>query len=147
MDTYLWRKISGETRSERGRRCRDTVASLKKTCRKLGISCWDDLHERIGQVGAIPPCRRSSVNEPRRRPPCRELLSSYDRILCALVFLDRFVLLRKKGALRLGIRLAGDDLGSLVRVYAAFGRHRSSGRPGHGRKAERPLCASYSHPV
>lgn len=30
------RKISGSTRSEEGRRCRDTFASLKKTCRKLG---------------------------------------------------------------------------------------------------------------
>ena len=28
------RKISGSTRSESGRRCRDTFASLKKTCRK-----------------------------------------------------------------------------------------------------------------
>lgn len=32
------RKISGSTRSESGRRCRDTFASLKKTCRKLGVS-------------------------------------------------------------------------------------------------------------
>jgi hypothetical protein len=47
-----WRKISGGTRRDRGRRCRDAFASLKKTCRKLGISCWDDLHDRIGQVGA-----------------------------------------------------------------------------------------------
>ena len=32
------RKISGGTRSDEGRRCRDTFASLKKTCRKLGVS-------------------------------------------------------------------------------------------------------------
>ena len=32
------RKVSGGTRSELGRQCRDTFASLKKTCRKLGIS-------------------------------------------------------------------------------------------------------------
>ena len=32
------RKISGSTRSDHGRRCRDTFASLKKTCRKLGVS-------------------------------------------------------------------------------------------------------------
>lgn len=50
-----WRKISGGTRSDLGRRCRDTFASLKKTCRKLGISFWDYLNDRIGQVGAIPP--------------------------------------------------------------------------------------------
>ena len=37
------RKISASTRSENGRRCRDTFLSLKKTCQKLkisfGISC------------------------------------------------------------------------------------------------------------
>ena len=50
-----WRKISGGTRSDLGRRCRDTFASLKKTCRKLGVSFWDYLNDRIGQVGDIPP--------------------------------------------------------------------------------------------
>jgi hypothetical protein len=50
-----WRKISGGTRSDLGRRCRDTFASLKKTCRKLGISFWDYLNDRIGQIGDIPP--------------------------------------------------------------------------------------------
>ena len=30
------RKISGSTRSEEGRRCRDTFASLKKTVTKIG---------------------------------------------------------------------------------------------------------------
>jgi hypothetical protein len=32
------RKISGSTRSESGRLARNTFTSLKKTCRKLGIS-------------------------------------------------------------------------------------------------------------
>ncbi len=49
------RKISGSTRSERGRRCRDTFASLKKTCRKLGISFWKFLNDRLSGQGAIPP--------------------------------------------------------------------------------------------
>jgi hypothetical protein len=49
------RKISGGTRSDLGRRCRDGFASLKKTCRKLGISYWDYLGDRIKQLGAIPP--------------------------------------------------------------------------------------------
>jgi len=31
------RKISGSTRSDSGRQCSDTFASLKKTCRKLGV--------------------------------------------------------------------------------------------------------------
>ncbi len=50
-----WRKISGGTRSDLGKRCRDGFASLKKTCRKLGVSFWDYLCDRIGQHGAIAP--------------------------------------------------------------------------------------------
>ena len=50
-----WRKISGGTRSDLGKRCRDGFASLKKTCRKLGISFWDYLGDRIGQHGEIAP--------------------------------------------------------------------------------------------
>jgi hypothetical protein len=41
------RKISAGTRSELGRRCRDTFLSLKKTCRKLGVSFWRFLQDRI----------------------------------------------------------------------------------------------------
>lgn len=48
------RKISGSTRSEEGRRCRDTFASLKKTCRKLGLRFWDYLRDRIRGLGEIP---------------------------------------------------------------------------------------------
>jgi hypothetical protein len=49
------RKISGGTRSDLGRRCRDTFASLKKTCRKLGVSFWAYLTDRISAAGLIPP--------------------------------------------------------------------------------------------
>jgi len=48
------RKISGSTRSEMGRRCRDTFTSLKKTCRKLGISFWHYLIDRLSNKNAIP---------------------------------------------------------------------------------------------
>ena len=48
------RKISGGTRSDAGRRCRDTFASLKKTCRKLGIRFWDYLQDRVRGLGTIP---------------------------------------------------------------------------------------------
>lgn len=48
------RKISGGTRSEAGRRCRDTFASLKKTCRKLGIRFWDYLQDRVRGRGQVP---------------------------------------------------------------------------------------------
>ena len=47
------RKISGGTRSDAGRRCRDTFASLKKTCRKLGIRFWHYLQDRIRGLGQI----------------------------------------------------------------------------------------------
>jgi hypothetical protein len=49
------RKISGSTRSVTGRRARDTFTSLKKTCRKLGISFWEYLKDRVGNVEKIPP--------------------------------------------------------------------------------------------
>jgi uncharacterized small protein (DUF1192 family) len=48
------RKISGGTRSEAGRRGRDTFASLKKTCRKLGVSFWAYLNDRVGGRNQIP---------------------------------------------------------------------------------------------
>ena len=48
------RKISGGTRSEAGRRCRDTFASLRKTCRKHKISFWEFLKDRIGLLNQIP---------------------------------------------------------------------------------------------
>lgn len=48
------RKISGSTRSSEGRRCRDTFASLKKTCQKQGISFWDYLLDRVSLKNEIP---------------------------------------------------------------------------------------------
>jgi regulator of replication initiation timing len=48
------RKISGGTRSDNGRRCRDTFASLKKTCRKLGVSFWRYLNDRLRGEQLIP---------------------------------------------------------------------------------------------
>jgi len=48
------RKISGSTRSDLGRRSRDTFASLKKTCRKLGVGFWDYLKDRVSRVNSIP---------------------------------------------------------------------------------------------
>jgi hypothetical protein len=49
------RKISGSTRSAAGRRARDTFTSLKKTCRKLGISFWEYLQDRVRGIEKIPP--------------------------------------------------------------------------------------------
>jgi len=52
------RKVSGSTRSEQGRRCRDTFTSLKKTCRKLGVSFWEYLLDRLSKRKEIPPLQK-----------------------------------------------------------------------------------------
>jgi hypothetical protein len=44
------RKVSGGTRSDTGRDCRDAFLGLAKTCAKLGLSFWDYLGARL----AIP---------------------------------------------------------------------------------------------
>ncbi len=48
------RKISGGTRSDAGRKSRDTFISLKKTCRKLGVSFWEYLISRTSGKNTIP---------------------------------------------------------------------------------------------
>ncbi len=48
------RKISGSTRSSAGRRCRDTFASLKKTCRALHVNFWEYLQDRLRGRGLMP---------------------------------------------------------------------------------------------
>jgi Transposase IS66 family len=51
------RKISGATRSDVGRDCRDGFIGLAKTCFKLGIGFWDYLGTRLNVPGGqlIPP--------------------------------------------------------------------------------------------
>ena len=46
--------ISHSTRSDLGRKCRDTFLSLKKTCRKLNISFSAYLFDRISRRNSIP---------------------------------------------------------------------------------------------
>jgi hypothetical protein len=48
------RKISGGTRSALGRGARDTFASLKKTCRRLGVNFWEYLQDRVRGLDQIP---------------------------------------------------------------------------------------------
>jgi len=48
------RKVSGGTRSEAGRKSRDTFISLKKTSRKLGLSFWAYLKDRCSGTHEIP---------------------------------------------------------------------------------------------
>ena len=48
------RKISGSTRSINGQTSRDTFTSIKKTCRKLGVSFWKYLLDRVENNKQIP---------------------------------------------------------------------------------------------
>ena len=50
------RKISGGTRSDKGRDCWDAFLSLMKTCAKLSIAYWDYLGNRlrIPDVPTVP---------------------------------------------------------------------------------------------
>jgi hypothetical protein len=63
------RKISGGTRSDRGRDCRDAFLGLAKTCAKLAISFWDYLGDRLAVPGAkaipqLPELIRASAQAP-----------------------------------------------------------------------------------
>src|SRR3954452_15879407 len=49
------RKISGGTRSDQGRECRDAFLGLLLTCAKLGVSFWDFLGHRLGIAQADAP--------------------------------------------------------------------------------------------
>src|SRR3954452_12369837 len=49
------RKISGGTRSDQGRECRDAFLGLLLTCAKLGVSFWDFLGHRLGVAQADAP--------------------------------------------------------------------------------------------
>jgi Transposase IS66 family len=46
------RKVSGGTRSDTGRDCRDAFLGLSKTCAKLGIAFWDYLGARLDIPGS-----------------------------------------------------------------------------------------------
>jgi hypothetical protein len=59
------RKISGGTRSDRGRDCRDAFLGLMKTCDKLGVFFWDYLGSRLDIAGA--PTIRSLPDLTRQR--------------------------------------------------------------------------------
>jgi hypothetical protein len=58
------RKISGSTRSEEGRKARDTFATFKKTCRKLGVSFWRFLNDGVRnaeKIGSLPELMRAAA--------------------------------------------------------------------------------------
>jgi hypothetical protein len=51
------RQVSGGTKTDTGRDCRDAFLGLGKTCRKLGVSFWNYLGVRLGVAAApaVPP--------------------------------------------------------------------------------------------
>ena len=53
-EMVIKKKVSGGTRSDNGRKCRDTFASLKKTCFKLGINFMKYLKDRENKTFKIP---------------------------------------------------------------------------------------------
>jgi hypothetical protein len=75
-DSVKKRKISGSTRSELGRQARDTFASLKKTCRRLGVNFWAYLQDRVrglGQVPRLPELIHQKAEELRANMECGAL--------------------------------------------------------------------------
>ena len=64
------RKISGGTRSDAGRDCRDAFLGLSKTCAKLGIAFWDYLGARLDVPGHQEiPALAEIVSARAPRPP------------------------------------------------------------------------------
>lgn len=62
------RKISGSTRSDHGRKARDTFASLKKTCGKLGVCFFGYLRDRVGGYCQIKPLAQLIAEKARACP-------------------------------------------------------------------------------
>src|SRR3954464_4442781 len=65
------RKISGGTMSEAGRNARDMTLGLMKTCRKLGLSFYAYLGDRLGlnTTGSTIPQLAHLVSAPTRARP------------------------------------------------------------------------------
>jgi Transposase IS66 family len=63
------RKISGGTRSDAGRDCRDAFLGLSKTCAKLGIAFWDYLGARLAVPGNSQIPYLPEIVTARARPP------------------------------------------------------------------------------
>ena len=78
------RKVSGGTRSDDGRDCRDAFLGLKKTCAKLKIAFWDYLGAKLGAVNqpgvlASPKSSNSAAPRPDRPRFCQCYISPCDR--------------------------------------------------------------------
>ena len=78
------RKISAGTRSDQGRRCRDTFLSLKKTCRKLGVSFWSYLGDRIHGTERDRTTFGLDAIFGRRKVSVQFLPAHPNRVLCGI---------------------------------------------------------------
>src|SRR4051795_8615120 len=71
------RQVSGGTRTDIGRDCRDAFLGLGKTCRKLGISFWNYLGARLGVAGAPAIPRLADLIRCRGQPPDQTAARGY----------------------------------------------------------------------
>src|SRR3954447_5318809 len=71
------RKISGGTRSDQGRDCRDAFLGLLLTCAKLGVSFWDFLGHRLGVAQADAPYLPDLVRLRSAPPECPDFCPRY----------------------------------------------------------------------
>lgn len=62
------RKISGGTRSDAGRDCRDAFLGLMHTCAKLSIAFWDYLGDRLGSAAKVSVPALADLIRCRGRP-------------------------------------------------------------------------------
>jgi hypothetical protein len=67
------RKVSGGTRSNTGRDCRDAFLGLTKTCAKLGIAFWNYLGSRLAvpnspKIPYLPTLVRIRLTAPSFAP-------------------------------------------------------------------------------
>jgi hypothetical protein len=63
------RKVSGGTRSDTGRDCRNAFLGLAKTCDKLRISFWDYLGDRLAVPARQPVALLAGIVSLRCRSP------------------------------------------------------------------------------
>ena len=53
-DFVVRRKVSPTTRSVQGRKARDAMLGIKKTCKKLGVNFFEFIHDRVSCQNKIP---------------------------------------------------------------------------------------------
>ncbi len=70
------RRVSGGTRSDTGRDCRNAFLGLMKTCQMLGVSFWDYLGARLAvpeppAIPYLPDLVLTAINRRSTRRPAQ----------------------------------------------------------------------------